>query len=47
MTPQQAVGWGVAFVIILILIFLFFRYGRQVRPILGVHTAGAWLTNWS
>ena len=35
MTPRQAVGWGVAFAVILVLIVLFFIYGPQVRPVLG------------
>jgi hypothetical protein len=47
LTPRQAVGWGLAFLIILVLILLFFKYGRQVRPILGERPAGAWLTNLS
>ena len=47
LTPWQAVGWGIAFVVILALILMFFLYGRQVRPILSVRPAGAWLKNLS
>jgi hypothetical protein len=35
LTPRQAVGWSVAFAVILALVVLFFIYGRQVRPALG------------
>ena len=35
MTPRQAAGWGLAFLVILTLIVLFFIYGPQVRPVLG------------
>jgi len=35
LTPRQAAGWGIAFLVILILILMFFKYGRAVRPILG------------
>lgn len=47
LTPAQAAGWGVAFLVILVLIILFFLYGRQVRPILGALPAGTWPTNLS
>jgi len=35
LTPRQAVGWGVAFLVIAVLIVLFFIFGRQVHPALG------------
>ena len=47
MTPKQAVGWGVAFLVIVALIIAFFLYGRQVRPMIGALPAEAWLTNLS
>ncbi len=47
LTPRQAVGWGLAFLVIVMLIVLFFRYGRQARPMLGALPAEAWPTNLS
>ncbi len=47
LTPRQAVGWGLAFLVILALVVLFFIYGRQVRPILGTLPTGVWPTNLS
>jgi hypothetical protein len=44
LTPRQAVGWGIAFVIIVLLVLLFFLYGRQVRPVLSTLPAEAWQT---
>jgi hypothetical protein len=41
-TPRQALGWGIAFVVIIILVVFFFLYGRQVRPVLGVLPLEAW-----
>ncbi len=42
MTPRQLLGWGIAFVLILVLVALFFLYGRQVRPVLGALPLEAW-----
>ena len=47
MTPRQVLGWGVAFLVILVLVILFFLFGRQVRPVLGALPAEAWLKNLS
>jgi hypothetical protein len=45
---RQAVLWTVAFLIVVLLVVLFFLYGRQVRPILGLLPAGeAWHLSWS
>ena len=41
-TSRQALGWGIAFVVIIILVVFFFLYGRQVRPVLGVLPLEAW-----
>ena len=35
MTLRQFLGWGAAFLIIVVLIVLFFLFGGQVRPTLG------------
>jgi hypothetical protein len=35
MTPRQLLGWGAAFLIIVVLVILFFLFGGQVRPMLG------------
>jgi hypothetical protein len=43
----QALGWGLAFLVIAVLVILFFIFGRQVRPLLGARTVSAWLTNSS
>jgi hypothetical protein len=42
MTGRQVVGWGIAFLLIIVLVVLFFLYGRQVRPVLGSLPLGAW-----
>lgn len=47
LTPAQAAGWLVAFLIIALLIVLFFVNGKQVRPILGVRPGEAWQQNSS
>lgn len=41
-TGRQALGWGIAFLVIIALVVLFFLYGRQVRPVLGVLPLEAW-----
>ena len=41
-TPRQELGWGIAFFVIIILVVLFFLYGRQVRPVLGVLPLEVW-----
>jgi hypothetical protein len=46
LTPRQAVLWGVAFLIVVVLVILFFINGKQVQPVLGLH-GGAWQTTWS
>jgi hypothetical protein len=44
----QAVGWSVAFLIVVLLVILFFLYGRQVRPMLSALPPGeAWLPSSS
>ena len=45
--PAQAVGWGLALLAIVVLVILFFLYGRQVRPILGAGPQGVWPTTLS
>jgi len=47
LTPRQAVGWALAFLVILVLVALFFLYGRQVRPVLGNLPTSVWPTNLS
>ena len=48
LTGRQAVGWSVAFLIVVLLVILFFLYGRQVRPMLGfLPPGGAWLPSSS
>jgi hypothetical protein len=47
MTVRQVVGWGLAFLVIIILIVLFFIHGRQVHPILGALPLEAWQTSLS
>ena len=42
--PGQALGWGLAFLAIAVLVILYFLWGRQVRPILGAAAIGAWPT---
>lgn len=46
---QQAIGWSVAFLIVVLLVILFFLYGRQVRPMLGLALppGEAWLPSSS
>ena len=44
---KQAIGWALAFLVIIVLIVLFFIYGRQVHPMLGALPAEAWLTSLS
>jgi hypothetical protein len=45
---RQAIGWSVAFLIVVLLVVLFFLYGRQVRPMLGALPPGeAWLPSLS
>jgi hypothetical protein len=36
-----------AFLVIAVLVVLFFIYGRQVRPVLGLLPTGVWPTNLS
>jgi hypothetical protein len=49
LSGRQAVGWSVAFLIVVLLVILFFLYGRQVRPMLGLALppGGAWLPSSS
>lgn len=47
MTPRQVLGWGVAFLVIVVLVILFFLFGRQVRPVLGGLPAEVWLKSLS
>lgn len=47
LTVAQALGWGIAFLIVLFLIVLFFLYGRQVRPVLGTLPLEVWPTSLS
>jgi hypothetical protein len=35
-TPGQAWSWGLALVVVIALIVLFFLYGRHLRPLLGL-----------
>ena len=42
MTGRQMLGWGIAFFLIIVLVVLFFLYGRQVRPVLGSLLLEAW-----
>lgn len=42
MTARQVLGWAIAFILVIVLVVLFFLYGRQVRPVLGVLPLGAW-----
>jgi hypothetical protein len=42
LTPRQAIGWGIAFLVIIVLVVLFFIFGPQVRPVLGVLPHEAW-----
>ena len=42
--PGQAFGWGLAFLVIVVLVILYFLYGRQVRPVLGAAAVDAWRT---
>ena len=44
---KQVIGWALAFLVIIILIVLFFIYGRRVHPMLGALPAEAWLTSLS
>ncbi|MFI5213470.1 MAG: hypothetical protein ACHQU8_02925 [Gemmatimonadales bacterium] len=46
---RQAIGWSVAFLIVVLLVILFFLYGRQVRPMLGAQLppGEAWLPSSS
>lgn len=46
-TVRQIVGWGLAFLVIIILIVLFFIYGRRVHPLLGALPLEAWQTSLS
>jgi hypothetical protein len=41
-TPRQALGWGIAFLVIIALVVFFFLYGRQLRPVLGVLPLETW-----
>lgn len=45
----QVIGWSVAFLIVVLLVILFFLYGRQVRPMLGLALppGEAWLPSSS
>ena len=36
LTTRQALGWGIAFAVILALLALFFLYGRQLKPLLNL-----------
>ncbi|MFI5281218.1 MAG: hypothetical protein ACHQU1_12045 [Gemmatimonadales bacterium] len=48
LSGRQAIGWSVAFLIVVLLVILFFLYGRQVRPMLSALPPGeAWLPSSS
>ena len=49
LSGRQAIGWSVAFLIVALLVILFFLYGRQVHPMLGVALppGEAWLPSSS
>ncbi|HEY2804914.1 MAG TPA: hypothetical protein VGI92_03560 [Gemmatimonadales bacterium] len=47
LSARQFVGWALAFLVIIVLIVLFFIYGRQVRPVLGALPLEAWPKNLS
>jgi hypothetical protein len=48
LSGRQAIGWSVALLIVVLLVILFFLYGRQVRPMLGALPPGeAWLPSSS
>ena len=42
LTLRQVIGWGLAFLVIIVLVVLFFILGPQVRPVLGVLPHEAW-----
>ncbi len=42
LTARQALGWGIAFLIVIALVVLFFLYGREVRPVLGALPLEVW-----
>lgn len=42
MTGRQILGWGIAFLLVIVLVVLFFLYGRQVRPVLGSLPLEVW-----
>ena len=46
LTVRQAVLWGTALVIILVLVLLFFMNVKQLHPMLGARD-GVWQTTWS
>jgi hypothetical protein len=35
-TPRQALGWGLFFVLVAALVALYFIFGRSVRPLPGM-----------
>ena len=49
LSAGQIIGWSVAFLIVVLLVVLFFLYGRQVRPMLGLALppGEAWLPSSS
>jgi hypothetical protein len=48
LSGRQAIGWSLAFLIVALLVILYFLYGRQVRPVLGLLPPGeAWLPSLS
>ncbi len=49
LSGRQAIGWSVALLIVVLLVILFFLYGRQVRPMLGAQLppGEAWLPSSS
>ena len=46
LTAAQMAGWGIAFLLILALIVLFFTHARLVRPLLG-QGGGSEVVSWS
>ena len=42
LTPRQVIGWGIAFLVIIVLVVLFFLFGPQVRPVVSALPHEAW-----
>lgn len=36
LTARQALGWGIVMALVVALLVLYFLYGRNVRPLLGL-----------